>query len=113
MTSLPKPGGVQRHSPRGVSEVTISDYLALEERVDRQALLIQALVRLLLKKGAVTADEMKEWMEHVDMLDGAHDGKFRPAVGAVRCPSCDRVSRSSALKCQYCGAELPAQKLET
>ena len=84
----------------------------LSARLDRQNLLLQTLLRLLLEKGVIQEEEFKQWIAYVDALDGKADGKLQKEKGIKNCPVCGRVSQMDATKCQYCGAEYPVEFLE-
>lgn len=78
----------------------------LEARVDRQALIIQTLLMILLEKKVIHDDEFREWLGYVDGMDGAADGRLREDRSPRACPSCTRMNRFGSAKCQYCGAEM-------
>lgn len=88
-----------------------SSTIELEERLARQELLIQTLLRLLLEKKVIHQDEFKEWMDYVDSLDGARDGKLRAPKIALDCPSCGRMNKPNATRCMYCDHEFPTEFL--
>ena len=97
-------------SPSSLAARQAVDELAAQ--VDRQNLLLQTLLRLLLEKGVIQEQEFKEWIAYVDGLDGKVDGKLQKEKGIKNCPSCGRVSAVDAVKCQYCGAEYPVEFIE-
>ncbi|MBI3736192.1 hypothetical protein HY256_06735, partial [Candidatus Sumerlaeota bacterium] len=84
----------------------------LAVRVERQNLLLQTLLRLLLEKGVIHEDEFKKWISYVDALDGKTDGKLQKEKGIKNCPACGRVSQADAAKCQYCGADYPVEFID-
>ena len=109
---IPKSNDAHLRAPRrSVTEVSHSDFHELERRLDQQALLLQALAKLLLEKGVVSEPELKQWMERVDAEDGARDGRRRRKGGVVLCPKCARKSRAGSTSCQFCGAELPREAI--
>ena len=73
----------------------------LERRVERLAILNQALWELLSEKFGLTEDELKAKAQEVDLRDGMADGQM--SASAVRCPSCMRVCNARHKKCLYCG----------
>ncbi len=83
----------------------------LQNRLERQNLLLQTLLRLLLKKGIIQEDEFKQWLAYVDQLDGKADGKLQEEKGTKACPACGRNSTLHAAKCQYCDAVFPPEFL--
>lgn len=83
----------------------------LERMVERQALLIQTLLMLMLEKKVVHEDEFREWLAYVDELDGVRDGRVREEKAPVSCPKCRRNNPRTAAKCQYCGEEFTPEFL--
>lgn len=100
--------GVPRSGKDQVQQGTILD---MQAQIERQALLIEALSRILIAKGVVVEEELNEWMRYVDGLDGRVDGKLRPTKEPKNCPACNRINAFTATKCQYCGAEFSHQFL--
>ena len=86
---------------------TSSDKLELQQKIERQNLIIQTLLMILLEKKVIYEEEFKEWMDYVDGLDGKVDGRLEENKGPVSCPECGRKNPPSAAKCQYCMHELP------
>jgi hypothetical protein len=84
----------------------------LQAQVARQYLMIQTLCRILIAKGVLSEDELNEWMNYVDGLDGVVDGKLRESRLPRECSACRRMNPPRAVKCQYCGHEFPAAFLE-
>ncbi len=101
-----QPGG---HSQKDLGQATtMAD---LQRQIDRQSLMIQTLCRLLIAKNIVQEEELDQWMQYVDSLDGHVDGKLRPAKSPRICDSCNRANPYNAAKCQYCGTEFKAEFL--
>jgi hypothetical protein len=80
----------------------------LEDRVARQKLYIQTLLRLLLEKGVIQREEFGEWLDYVDALDGRADGKLAKDTRSKTCARCRRVNPVQARRCQYCDTEFPS-----
>ncbi len=100
------------HNTSGMSKMMMeSNQLSLEARLDKQTLLLQTLLMILLEKKVIFEDEFKEWMDYVDELDGKRDGKLQEDKTPRSCPSCGRNSARHQAKCQYCGHELPVDFL--
>lgn len=78
-----------------------SDVRELRHQVERLALLNQAMWEILQSRLKVTDAELEKVAHDIDMRDGKADGKI--SAGAVRCPSCQRVSNARHYKCLYCG----------
>jgi hypothetical protein len=77
----------------------------LEDRLARQKLYTQTLLRLLLEKGVIQRDEFAEWLDYVDSLDGRADGKLGKDSRSKSCGRCRRVNPVQARRCQYCDTE--------
>ena len=78
----------------------------LDARVQRQGMLLQALVGLLFKKKLIEKAEFKTLMEEIDLKDGVRDGKLSLRSESRACPSCGWVNRRDIGACQLCGVEL-------
>jgi hypothetical protein len=74
---------------------------ALEDQVERLALLNQALWELLRGKLGFTDADLERIAQEVDLRDGVADGKI--TARAVKCPACQRVNNSRRGQCMYCG----------
>lgn len=99
--------------PRASSDVQNNATIAeMQAQLARQYLMIQTLCHILLAKGVVEEKELTEWMSYVDKFDGTEDGKLRESKAPHTCPKCQRVNSPRAVKCQYCGEELPVVFLE-
>ncbi len=79
----------------------------LEHRIAQLNLQVQTLARLLVAKGTVTEQELNEWMDFVDEMDGRRDGKLDRTPGPKNCPGCGRMNPTKAVRCLYCDGELP------
>lgn len=82
----------------------------LEDRVARQNLYIQTLLRLLLEKGVMQKEEFGQWLDYVDALDGRWDGKLGEDGSVKTCGRCRRVSPLRSRRCSYCDAEFPSSE---
>lgn len=78
----------------------------LTARVDRLALLSQAMWELVREHTNLTDDQILAKVQEVDLRDGCVDGKLGRKV--IDCPACGRMVNSVNRACIYCGAELPA-----
>jgi hypothetical protein len=102
--SLISGGGRIDHHTRGALP-------ALQARVERQDLIIQTLLMILLEKKVIHEDEFQEWVIYVDELDGTRDGRLREDTTPVSCPACGRNSLRTSSRCVYCGHELEPEFL--
>ncbi|HOJ67742.1 MAG TPA: hypothetical protein PKX28_02350 [Candidatus Hydrogenedentes bacterium] len=75
----------------------------LERRIDRLALLCQALWELLREQLNLTDAQLETIVANVDERDGARDGAQREHP--VRCSRCGRINSSRRDTCLYCGLE--------
>jgi hypothetical protein len=65
---------------RGSAPDADSRIRRLELDVDEMRLYLAAIFRLLLSKGILTKDEVKQCVEAIDLEDGSADGKYRGNV---------------------------------
>lgn len=78
----------------------------LKERV---ALMLRSIVTLCERKGLFTEEEFRQIVDEIDFSDGKRDGKLTETVQPIACPQCGKVNAHKALKCMYCGQDLPRQ----
>ena len=107
-TLTPRPTATSTDSTMLRTEVR-----ALRAKVEQQNLIMQTLLRLLIKKGAFDKEEFSKWMIYVDELDGTRDGKLRKEKGIKNCAMCNRVNPIHAAKCLYCGVTFEETKFLT
>jgi hypothetical protein len=88
-----------------------SEVEQLKARIERQNLLIQTMLMILLEKKVLHEDEFKEWLDYVDELDGVRDGKLREDKRPLACSQCGRNSPKGSAKCIYCGSEFQSDFL--
>ena len=79
----------------------------LEDEIARQALVIQTLLVICEKKGLFNEAEFRQALETLDLSDGVRNGKVKKAKTPLPCPQCSKKNSYKALKCIYCGTELP------
>ena len=77
---------------------------AVAQRLDRLALITEALWALLKEHTDLTDEELLDHVRAVDLSDGVLDGKVRR--GALPCPGCGRTLSKRNVQCLYCGAEV-------
>jgi hypothetical protein len=73
----------------------------LRHQVERLTLLNQAMWELIRGKAGLTDADLERMAREIDLRDGQEDGKM--GGGAVKCPTCNRVSNAKHYKCLYCG----------
>lgn len=91
---------------RAASDRTDLQLERLRDEVAELALFNKALLRLLIEKGACTAQEFAETLHEVDAEDGVVDGKLTPKceVGVTfACAECDRPVARARPRCVFCG----------
>jgi hypothetical protein len=74
----------------------------VDERVERLALLCQAMWELLSERCQVTRNDLVSKVVEVDLRDGREDGKI--GVRVLECPKCKNPVNSRRPKCMVCGA---------
>lgn len=88
----------------GAAGRSLSAVHSLETRLERLALITEALWTLLRERVGMTDDELLDRIRDVDLSDGVLDGKVRR--GIADCPGCHRVLSKRHDRCIYCGAEV-------
>lgn len=83
----------------------------VEDQLQRQALIIRALLEMCAVKGLFHDKEFRQLVNDIDMSDGRLDGKFKPQQGPQQCPECGKVNGKHAVSCMYCNAALPDRAL--
>lgn len=73
----------------------------VERKLDRLALLNQAIWSLVKQQTALRETDLMEEIKRLDMLDGRADGKL---AETRRCGKCGTVLTASAISCYICGA---------
>ncbi len=76
----------------------------IDERQQRLALLLQALVQLLEAQGLLKEERLLAMAEAIDRSDGVADGR-QVRQSSLRCGHCGRVNPGSRQRCLYCGSE--------
>jgi hypothetical protein len=75
----------------------------LEQRYERMKLVTAALWQLLKVHNGLTDEDLKRYVEKVDLADGKLDGKIDRKGSAMDCPRCNRRILKSASVCPWCG----------
>lgn len=88
------------------ARVASTEAAALENRVERLALVCEALWTLLRDKAGAREEELIDRIMQLDLADGKLDGKS--ARASVRgCARCGRPVGKRFDKCMYCGEPAP------
>jgi len=77
----------------------------LSTRVDRLAMMTEALWLLLRDRFDVPEDDLVSIARDLDLSDGVLDGRVRKKAAA--CPACRRMVGQHHERCIYCGTEMP------
>jgi len=75
----------------------------LEQRYERMKLVTAALWQLLKVQTGLTDEDLKRYIEKVDLADGKLDGKMDRKGSAIDCPHCNRRILKTAILCPWCG----------
>jgi len=78
--------------------------MRLEAKLDALALISQALIEILEKRGGLTEVELEAKIKDIDLRDGRLDGKL--TGGPIACPKCKRPCHTRQQVCMYCSAPL-------
>jgi hypothetical protein len=82
-----------------------SESEGLTDRVERLALMTEALWILLRDRFGMNDEELIEIARDLDLSDGRLDGRVRRV--ASECAGCRRMVGKQHVKCMYCGTEMP------
>ena len=82
---------------------THAGHVELEMRHEQLKLVTLALWRLLKDRVGLTEAELQRYVESMDLLDGAADGKVDLTRELVKCSRCSRSVLNTAIVCPYCG----------
>lgn len=77
----------------------------LQRDHERLKLVTAALWQMLKDKTDATDDELRRYVEQVDLMDGRLDGKLRAPRELRDCKGCGRRILNSAAMCLYCGEQ--------
>jgi hypothetical protein len=75
----------------------------LELRYERMKLVTAALWQLLKARNGLTDEDLKRYIEQVDLADGKLDGRMGRKGSAMDCSRCNRRILKSASVCPWCG----------
>ena len=80
---------------------TSREFGTVDERLDRLALLCEAMWELLTEHTELTDDDLAAMVLDLDESDGRQN--FRRQRVAQPCPSCDAMIPPARVRCQFCG----------
>jgi hypothetical protein len=101
-----------RRQPAGAADRQAAGSPAIEERLERLALLCMAMWTLVQSETGLTEDQLLERVREIDLMDGVPDGAITRQV--TTCSKCRRPMSSRHTRCIYCGHEnRPASAFDT
>lgn len=97
-----------------LADRTLARDTALGQRVDRLALVAEAMWELLSERTGITMDELLARVREIDARDGTVDGRhgIAPDAPVTRCPACQAVVPRGRKDCQFCGAVVPGREVD-
>ncbi len=94
---------IRRTSNSGLRDLE-SRVGALEEQIERQALVNTAMFEILVARLGLTKEDVAMKVAEVDLRDGIADGKLDAMkMHAGTCGKCGRVVSRRYARCLYCG----------
>ncbi|HEX4565885.1 MAG TPA: hypothetical protein VH138_04600 [Vicinamibacterales bacterium] len=82
------------------NEATVRTAGRLNDKVDRLALLCQAMFELMQQTSGVTEEQFKAKIAEIDIRDGQADGRITPKP--KRCPKCGAMVSPRFGRCLFC-----------
>jgi hypothetical protein len=73
----------------------------LEDKVDKLALVCQAMFELLHETSGISEEQLKKKIVEIDGRDGQADGRITPR--ARKCPKCEATMSPQFGRCLFCG----------
>lgn len=95
--ALPLPQQLDQESLRTVLRV-------VDDRLQRQALVVEAMRELLEEAGLFRQDQLIARVEAIDLRDGVADGRRSGVAHQQRCGDCGRSLNIRRMRCLYCGS---------
>ncbi|MDJ0791616.1 MAG: hypothetical protein QNJ71_06940 [Acidimicrobiia bacterium] len=83
---------------------SIEDVLDITDRIDRLALVVEAMWSMLEDAG-YSAEDLRQRIAALDEADGTPDGRRTPQT--VQCRTCGARVAPGLPACQFCGTEIP------
>jgi hypothetical protein len=98
-------GGEGLQLPTRLDQEDLGSYLAaVDERLHRLALVLEAMRELLEEAGLFRQDQLRARLEAIDLRDGVADGRLGAGPQHQRCGGCGRTLNSRLKRCLYCGS---------
>lgn len=98
-------GGLPIDAASKLDAANLAKVLAqLDARLNRIALVVQAMAQLLEAQGLLREKQLLARAEAIDLSDGVADGRQLRQV-SLRCGQCSRVNQGNRQRCLYCGSE--------
>ena len=91
----------QMRNDAAISEATVRTAARLNDKVDRLALLCQAMFELMQQTSGVTEAQFKAKIAEIDSRDGQADGRIMPKPKP--CPKCGAMISPQFGRCLFCG----------
>lgn len=92
--------GAMARSNTSFAPAVSSESDKLSDRLDRMALVIEAMWSLLEENG-YSPDDLAARIEEMDVADGVRDGRVQKPP--VRCRACEAMMSADSPACQICG----------
>ena len=97
-------GGEALPLPQQLDQESLRTYLrVVDDRLQRQALVVEAMRELLEEAGLFRQEQLIARVEAIDLRDGVADGRSSGVVPQQRCGDCGRILNSRRTRCLYCG----------
>ena len=96
-----------RHDSYQDSKISMAghDMRDLVQRHEQLKLVTMAMWTLLKEHSGLTENDLRKYIEQVDLMDGKLDGRIN-TKGQCKCSGCQRTLLTTALACPYCGTPL-------
>ncbi len=103
--ALARDAHIQANTAASDARKAHSEVEMLTRRIDRMAMMTEALWLLLRDRFDVSEEDLVSIARDLDLSDGVLDGRVRRKSTA--CPACGRMVGARHEHCIYCRAEMP------